>query len=56
MKDQTAITLVGMVLVVVFGLYAVSQGYDNYLIGFILWLLGIAMGLPIPRPEFLRRA
>jgi len=55
MKDETVITAVGMICVTVFGSIAVASGYDDYLIGAIIFVIATAMGIMLPQPKFLRK-
>ncbi len=55
MKDETQITIAGMLILAGFGAFVVSTGFDGYVITSVIALLAAAMGLAFPQPGFLRK-
>jgi mannose/fructose/N-acetylgalactosamine-specific phosphotransferase system component IID len=54
MNDETFILALGLILLTVFGVTALSLGYDGDLAGTIIFVIASAIGVAIPRPWFLR--
>ena len=54
MKDQTIIALAGIFALLIFGVFLNLRGYDGYLAGSIIFIIGSSMGVMLPQPKFLK--
>lgn len=48
------IALVGIFALLIFGVFLNIRGYDGYLAGSIIFIIGSTMGVALPQPKFLR--
>jgi len=54
MKDQTAITLAGLLCLTVIISIAIAKGYDDFLTATAVFVIAAAMGIVLPRPKWIK--